>query len=87
MTFCEIFAFYADIWSFWFVNKDWYQVWADTCIALNPLRCMKCQNFGHIKYNCRKNYACSHCGYYDYNEKENVLRCVNCNGKHTELMC
>ena len=28
---------------------------------LNLLKDMKCQNFGHTKFNCRRNYACPCC--------------------------
>ena len=28
----------------------------------NPLRCYKCQRFGHHKFNCRRNATCARCG-------------------------
>ena len=32
----------------------------------NPVRCYKCQKFGHTKFNCRKNDVCNQCGQKDH---------------------
>ena len=51
----------------------------------NPVRCYKCQKFGHTKFNCRKNEVCTKCGqegHTDHQECKNEAKCVNCQGKH-----
>ena len=51
----------------------------------NPLRCFKCQKFGHGRQHCKaEEEVCSRCGesghdYTNCSEKEN---CVNCKGDH-----
>jgi hypothetical protein len=51
----------------------------------NPLRCTKCQNYGHTTSRCRSSQViCSNCG--DNHNKENCTasssHCHNCNGSH-----
>ncbi|GBN18771.1 hypothetical protein AVEN_39700-1 [Araneus ventricosus] len=53
----------------------------------NPLRCFKCQRFGHSKTNCRGTLTCARCAAAGHestgcnaNEK-----CVNCQGEHTSF--
>ena len=51
----------------------------------NPIRCYKCQKFGHTKFNCRKNEVCNKCGKEDHNDSQectNEAKCVNCQGNH-----
>ena len=51
----------------------------------NPMRCYKCQKFGHTKFNCRKNEVCNKCGKEDHTDSKqctNEARCVNCQGNH-----
>ena len=50
----------------------------------NPLRCFKCQQFGHHKDKCRRNPACAKCGKEDHDEAncDQPLHCVNCQGSH-----
>ena len=36
----------------------------------NPVRCYKCQKFGHTKFNCRKNEVCNKCGQEDYTDSQ-----------------
>ena len=52
---------------------------------MNPVRCYKCQKFGHTKFNCRKNEVCTKCGHEDHTDSQeckNEAKCVNCQGKH-----
>jgi hypothetical protein len=51
----------------------------------NPLRCFKCQQFGHHKDKCRKTeQVCAKCGKKDHAEVDChlPLHCVNCQGAH-----
>ena len=50
----------------------------------NPLRCYRCQGFGHHQNNCRKKVICAKCGVGDHDEKDckNVHKCANCGGGH-----
>ena len=45
---------------------------------LNPLRCFKCQKFGH------STLTCAGCGQFDHDSKtcQNDMACVNCKGHH-----
>lgn len=55
----------------------------------NPLRCFKCQRFGHSKNVCRGKDACSKCGNQDANHNSETCnaaeQCVNCNGNHASF--
>ena len=44
-----------------------------------PIRCFKCQKFGHIAANCKKDVRCSRCG-----ENHDIK---NCNSEATEKCC
>lgn len=50
----------------------------------NPMRCFKCQQFGHHRDNCRSSDTCSKCGEKDHSRENcaNVPMCVNCKGRH-----
>ena len=49
----------------------------------SPLRCFKCQKFGHTSARCRGTETCRHCGRerHEGNCSE-TPRCVNCEGNH-----
>ena len=51
----------------------------------NPIRCFKCQRFGHFRSNCKNNECCEKCGSEDHNVTncENTAKCVNCDGSHS----
>ena len=53
------------------------------CIP-NPLRCLKCQKFGHGQNTCRGRLTCARCGQFDHESKtcQNEIACTNCDGKH-----
>ena len=48
----------------------------------NPLRCFKCNKFGHGQNTCRN--RCARCGQLDHESKacQNDMACTNCGGKH-----
>ena len=51
----------------------------------NPIRCFKCQLFGHTKLNCKRKEVCPRCGsddHIDSNECTKEAKCINCEGKH-----
>ena len=50
-----------------------------------PVRCFKCQEFGHHKEICRGRQVCDKCGEHDpvYMENEcKSIKCANCNEEH-----
>nr|XP_054921733.1 uncharacterized protein LOC129382210 [Dermacentor andersoni]XP_054921734.1 uncharacterized protein LOC129382210 [Dermacentor andersoni]XP_054921735.1 uncharacterized protein LOC129382210 [Dermacentor andersoni]XP_054921736.1 uncharacterized protein LOC129382210 [Dermacentor andersoni] len=50
----------------------------------NPLRCFKCQCFGHSSQSCRGRQTCAKCSPHEHASEacENSLLCVNCHGEH-----
>lgn len=50
----------------------------------NPLRCFKCQRFGHSSQNCRGRSTCAKCSSTEHQSEscENTAHCVNCDGDH-----
>ena len=51
----------------------------------NPIRCFKCQRYGHIAKNCRSVVRCGKCGQnHDIKEcsAEKQEKCCNCQGDH-----
>ncbi len=51
----------------------------------NPLRCFKCQRFGHHRDTCKKDAICARCGQAGHTDDkacEAPARCVNCKGHH-----
>ena len=53
----------------------------------NPLRCFKCQKFGHHQTLCKHAAVCARCGEAEHGEQPctGPLRCVNCGGEHTSF--
>ena len=51
----------------------------------NPLRCYKCQRFGHHKEKCRSDMACQICSEvgHDTRECQKPPKCRNCEGNHS----
>ena len=67
-----------------YIRVRYYRVAVSQFIP-NPVRCYKCQNFGHTKFNCWKNDVCIKCGKEDHTDSQqctNEARCVNCQGNH-----
>ncbi|GFS71696.1 uncharacterized protein TNCV_2995001 [Trichonephila clavipes] len=50
----------------------------------NPLRCFKCQRFGHSQTSCRGQLTCSRCASVGYSSTDCTLeqKCVNCTQSH-----
>ena len=52
-----------------------------------PLRCFKCQKFGHVAAICRGKARCGKCGGEDHEygkcEQGTKVRCCNCGGEHS----
>lgn len=53
----------------------------------NPLRCFKCQGFGHHSEACKKAAVCASCGSPDHTHTrdtpcQNQAACINCKGNH-----
>ncbi|GFU99426.1 uncharacterized protein TNCV_3193481, partial [Trichonephila clavipes] len=51
----------------------------------NPLRCFKCQRFGHSQTSCRGQLTCSRCASVGHSSTDCTLeqKCVNCTQSHT----
>ena len=67
-----------------YIRVGYYRVAVSQFIP-NPVRCYKCQKFGHTKFNCRKNEVCNKCGQEDHTDSQeckNKAKCVNCQGNH-----
>lgn len=51
-----------------------------------PLRCFKCQRFGHTASQCKSKMRCARCGgehEYGKCEREAKIKCCNCGGEHS----
>ncbi|GBM96077.1 hypothetical protein AVEN_111465-1 [Araneus ventricosus] len=53
----------------------------------NPLRCYKCQRFGHSRTSCRGILTCARCAEagHDSSDCKASEKCVNCKGSHTSF--
>ena len=58
---------------------------AHSCCAVHPkpLRCFKCQKFGHGQNTRRGRLICARYGQFDLDSKscQNEMACTNCDGK------
>ena len=50
----------------------------------NPLRCFKCQKYGHGQNTCHGKLTCTRCSKFDHDSKtcKIYLSCTNCKGHH-----
>ena len=48
-----------------------------------PLRCFKCQKFGHYKEICRGRQVCDKCGEHDPDHMENECKNIKCAKRNT----
>ncbi|GBO16189.1 hypothetical protein AVEN_80383-1 [Araneus ventricosus] len=53
----------------------------------NPLRCFKCQRFGHSKTSCSGTLTCARCAEVGHESTDctRTEKCVNCKGEHTSF--
>ena len=51
----------------------------------NPIRCFKCQKFGHFRSNCQRSECCEKCGKTDHVAAncQDLAHCINCSGNHS----
>ena len=51
----------------------------------NPLRCFKCQRFGHGSRTCKGDTRCANCGQVGHNSSDchEQPKCCNCSGTHS----
>ena len=52
----------------------------------NPMRCYRCQKFGHTESRCTKTPVCGRCSFvgeeHMYSTCTNDIKCLNCGGQH-----
>ena len=51
----------------------------------DPIRCYKCQSFGHLTVRCNKDMVCAKCSCADHESNDcasSEAKCPNCSGKH-----
>lgn len=65
------------------IKAGYYSLPVDRYIP-NPLRCFKCQKFGHSQSTCKHEETCAKCGLKAHGETECIRQqqCVNCKGQH-----
>ncbi|XP_048251812.1 uncharacterized protein LOC125379948 [Haliotis rufescens] len=64
------------------IKAGYFNIGVDVYIP-NPLRCFKCQQFGHGAKSCRNKQVCSRCSQnHDGTECTESIKCANCSGEH-----
>ena len=65
------------------IKVGFYQMKIETFVP-NPLRCFKCQRFGHGQTNCKGSETCFRCGEEGHDGKNchKEHKCKNCKGEH-----
>ena len=61
-----------------YIRVGYYRVAVSQFIP-NPIKCYKCQKFGHTKFNCSKNEVCNKCVQEDHTDSQeckNESTCV-----------
>ena len=52
----------------------------------NPMRCYRCQKFGHTESRCTRTPVCGRCSFvgeeHDHSTCTNEIKCLNCGGPH-----
>jgi len=68
-----------------YIKAGYLRIPAATFVP-NPLRCFKCQRFGHSRQHCKaEEEVCSRCGEsgHDYTNCTDKEHCINCKGDHS----
>ncbi|GFU13098.1 putative transposable element [Trichonephila clavipes] len=67
--------------------KAGYLSWKVCPYIPNPLRCFKCQRFGHSQISCRGQLTCSRCASVGHASTDCRLepKCINCSLPHTAV--
>lgn len=57
------------------------------CVIPDPMRCFKCQKFGHNQINCQLEVKCSKCAKPDHRDQDSqdTAHCASCNGYHPSI--
>ncbi|XP_046380441.2 uncharacterized protein LOC124151837 [Haliotis rufescens] len=64
------------------IKAGYFNIGVDVYIP-NPLRCFKCQQFGHGAKSCRNSPVCSRCSHsHDSTDCTDAIKCANCNSAH-----
>ena len=65
------------------VKAGYLSIPVETCVP-NPLRCFRCQKFGHPKTKCQHKIICARCGEEGHEVKSCAKseHCANCQGDH-----
>ncbi|XP_071114707.1 uncharacterized protein [Haliotis cracherodii] len=64
------------------IKAGYFHIGVDVYVP-NPLRCYKCQRFGHGSKSCRNSVVCHRCGAnHESTDCETDLKCANCTGPH-----
>ena len=72
--------------EFYYIYASIYLSYPVREFVPRPLRCFKCQRFGHIAGQCRAKPRCAKCaGEHEYGkcEAEAKAKCCNCGGDHS----
>ncbi|XP_048251526.1 uncharacterized protein LOC125379294 [Haliotis rufescens] len=65
-----------------FIKAGYFNIGVEVYVP-NPLRCYKCQKFGHGAKTCTNKARCFRCSEtHESSECTNEIRCANCNGEH-----
>ena len=67
------------------IKAGYFSLPVETYIP-SPLRCFKCQKFGHGLSSCRGQVTCAHCGEKTHTTEDctaSTKKCINCNGDHS----
>ena len=67
------------------IKAGYFSIPVETFIP-SPLRCFKCQKFGHGLSSCRGQVTCAHCGERSHTTEDctaSSKKCINCNGEHS----
>ncbi|XP_071091228.1 uncharacterized protein [Haliotis cracherodii] len=64
------------------IKAGYFHIGVDVYVP-NPLRCYKCQHFGHGFKSCRNSVVCHRCGdSHESSDCDHDLKCANCSGPH-----